>query len=72
MKVFFWANKRLGCLFLFEMYHHVTFWRTSVVYQHAVIILNEVVGTEPALDKVLLTGVIFRAENMVLLVLYVW
>ena len=35
------------------MTHHVTFWRTSVVYQHGVLILNEVVGTEPALDKVL-------------------
>ena len=37
---------------LFEMFCHVTFWRASALYQHGVIILNEVVGTEPALDKV--------------------
>ena len=40
-------------MLLFEMYHHVTFWRASALYQHGVLILNEVVGTEPALDKVL-------------------
>ena len=48
------------CLFLcsnvvllFEMFYHVTLWRASDLYQHRVLILNEVVGTEPALDEVL-------------------
>ena len=45
------------------MYHHVTFWRASIVSQHEVIILNEVVGTEPALDKVLFALGTFHIAN---------
>ena len=46
------------------MTRHITIWRASVVYQNRVIILNEVVGTEPALDKVLLTVGTFHIANI--------
>ena len=43
---------------------HVTFWRSSVLYQHGVIILNEVVGAEPALDKVKVAVGTFHIANI--------
>ena len=46
------------------MFHHVTFWRASDLYQHGVLILNEVVGTEPALDKVLFAVGTFHIANI--------
>ena len=55
------------------MTHHVTFWRMSVVYQYAVIILNEVVGTEPALNKVLFAvGTFHIANNFVRVGDFAW
>ena len=50
-------------MLLFEMFCHVTFLRASALYQHGVIIFNEVVGTEPALDKVLFTLGTFHIAN---------
>ena len=46
------------------MFHHVTLCRAPVLYQHGVIILNEVVVTEPALDKVLFAVGTFHMANI--------
>ena len=51
-------------MLLIEMYRHVTFGRSSVLYQHGVIILNEVVGAEPALDKVKVAVGTFHIANI--------
>ena len=49
---------------LFEIFHHVTLYRASVLHQHGVTILNEVVGTETALDKVLFAVGTFHIANI--------
>jgi len=46
------------------MFHHVTLCRAPVLYQHGVIILNEVVVTEPALDKILFAVGTFDMANI--------
>ena len=46
------------------MYNHVTLWRASIIYQHGVVINNEVVAAEPALDKVLLSVGTFYIANI--------
>ena len=48
----------------FEMFCYVTFLRSSALFQHRVVILNEVVGAEHALDKVLLAVGTFYIANI--------